>query len=109
MPSISGSCSVGHYDGSLTIWNLNMRQCLAHDKLHSGEVRGVSYSADGRYVASASFDKNIIITDTLNLDNISVVKTLEHDDKVVSVKWHPYMPLLLSTSADKSAKIWSPN
>ena len=86
-----------------------MRQCLAHESLHKGEVRGVSYSADGRYVASASFDKNIIITDTLNMDNIQIVKTLEHDDKVVSVKWHPYLPLLLSTSADKSAKIWSPN
>ena len=86
-----------------------MRQCLAHEKLHNAEVRGVSYSADGRYLASAGFDKNIMITDTLNVDNISVVKTLEHDDKVVSIKWHPYLPLLISTSADKSARIWSPN
>ena len=69
----------------------------------------MSYSADGRYVASAGFDKNIIITDTLNLDNISVIKTLEHDDKVVSVKWHPFLPLLLSTSADKSARILKNN
>jgi len=47
-----------------------MRQCLAHEKLHEGEVRGVSYSADGRYVASGGFDKNIMITDTLSVDNI---------------------------------------
>ena len=104
-----GHASVGHYDGSLTLWNINMRQCLSHQKLHQGEIRGVSYSADGRYVASAGFDKAINLTDTLNFENMSVVKTLEHDDKVVSVKWHPYLPLLISTSADKTARIWSPN
>jgi WD40 repeat protein len=72
-------------------------------------VRGISYSADGRYVSTASFDKSIMIADTLNVDNMSIVKTLEHEDKVVSVKWHPYLPLLISTSADKSARIWSPS
>ena len=85
-----------------------MRQCMVHEKLHNAEVRGISQSADGRYLASAGFDKNINITDTINFQNINIVKTLDHDDKVVSVKWHPYLPLLLSTSADKSARIWSP-
>lgn len=85
-----------------------MRRCMTHQKLHSAEVRGVSYSADGRYVASAGFDKNIVIADTLDLNKVSIVKALEHDDKVVSVRWHPLLPLLLSTSADKSARIWSP-
>lgn len=41
-------------------------------------------------------------------ENMEVVKTLEHDDKVVTVRWHPYLPLLMSTSADKSARIWAP-
>lgn len=84
-----------------------MRRCQRIQKIHQGEVRGVSYSADGRYVASAGFDKNINISDTLN-EEISVVKVLEHDDRVVSVRWHPYLPLLISTSADKSARIWTP-
>lgn len=81
---------------------------MAHEKLHDSDVRGISYSADGRYLASAGFDKNIVITDTMNLDKMQYVTTLEHDDKALSVKWHPYLPLLLSTSADKSARIWAP-
>jgi WD40 repeat protein len=85
-----------------------MRKCMSNQKMHSAEVRGISYSGDGRFVASAGFDKNIVISDTLDYENISVVKALEHDDKVVSVRWHPELPLLLSTSADKSARIWSP-
>lgn len=50
----------------------------------------------------------INISDTVNLDKVQVVKTLKHDDKVVSVKWHPYLPLLLSSGADKTARIWFP-
>ena len=105
---ISGFASIAHLDGTITVWDLSMRQCMANQKMHQAEVRGISYSADGRFVASAGFDKNIVISDTLDLDNLSVVKALEHDDKVVSVRWHPILPLLLSTSADKSARIWSP-
>jgi WD40 repeat protein len=68
----------------------------------------VSFSVDGKYLASAGFDSQIVITDTSDLDNLSPIKTLYHDDKVVSVKWHPFLPLLLSTSADKTARIWYP-
>lgn len=39
---------------------------------------------------------------------MQVVKTLNHDDKVVSVRWHPILPLLLSSSADKTARVWFP-
>ena len=68
----------------------------------------MSYSADGKLVASAGFDKSIMISDTKTQDQMQVVKVLDHDDKVVSVRWHPYLPLLISTSADKSARIWAP-
>lgn len=68
----------------------------------------MSYSVDGNYVASASYDGNIHITDAVNFDKLKIVKTLKHEDKVVSVKWHPYLPLLLSSGADRTARIWFP-
>ena len=68
----------------------------------------MSFSVDGKYLASAGFDSQIAITDTSNLDQLNPVKRLYHDDKVVSVKWHPFLPMLLSTSADKTARIWYP-
>ena len=54
----------------------------------------MSYSVDGYQLASASYDGLLHISDTVNLDEIKIVKTLQHEDKVVSVKWHPYLPLL---------------
>ena len=56
----------------------------------------MSYSVDGNYVASAGYDGLIQISDTVQNDKMRVVKSLQHDDKVVSVKWHPYLPLLLT-------------
>ena len=85
-----------------------MRQCFAVNKLHTQQVRGVSYSVDGNFLATAGYDHQIHIADTVNLDKVSIVKTLQHDDKVVSVKWHPSLPLLLSSSADKTARLWYP-
>jgi len=71
-------------------------------------VRGVSYNADGKYVASAGYDGKIHICNTVNLEKMKVLKTLHHEDKVVSVKWHPNKPMLLSSSADKTARVWFP-
>lgn len=105
---LQGLACVGHVDGSLTYWDLNMRKCLAQTQSHQSEARGVSFSIDGKYLASAGFDGVIHITDTSDLDSLQVVKSLQHEDKVVSVRWHPHLPLLLSTSADKSARIWYP-
>ena len=104
----NGFASVGHLDGSVSIWNLSMRKSFANQVLHSQQVRGVSYSVDGNYVASAGYDGAIHISETINLEKMRVVKTLNHDDKVVSVKWHPYLPLLLSSGADRTARIWFP-
>ena len=74
--------------------------------MHSQQVMGVSYSTDGNYVASASYDGTIQISDATQ--QMQVVKTLHHDDKVVSVRWHPILPLLLSSGADKTARVWFP-
>ena len=105
---MSGLASIAHVDGTITFWDMNMRKCLASQVTHTSEARGVSFTVDGKYLASAGFDSQVVITDTSDLDNLSTVKVLNHDDKVVSVKWHPFLPLLLSTSADKTARVWYP-
>ena len=53
---MNGLACVGHVDGTLTFWDMNMRRCLAQIGPHSQEVRGVSFTVDGKYLASAGFD-----------------------------------------------------
>jgi WD40 repeat protein len=69
--------------------------------------RSVSFSPDGKYLASASFDSKIKLFDVEN--KFELIGELEHFDRAVSVKWHPEVPLLISTSADKTARIWMPD
>jgi WD40 repeat protein len=56
--------------------------------IHQKECRSVSYSADGRYLASAGFDSKVIISDT-SYNELKIVKNFQHDDKALSVRWHP--------------------
>ena len=61
---------------------------------------------DGKYLISGSYDSKIKIFDVNN--NFELMGELEHTDRVVSCIWHPEIPLIISTSADKTARVWIP-
>jgi len=39
---------------------------------------------------------------------VEKTKIIHHTDRVVLAKWHPFYPIILSTSADKTARIFAP-
>ena len=71
------------------------------------QIRSVAFSPDGKYLLSGAFDAKIKIYDINN--NFNFIGEIEHGDKVVSCKWHPDIPLIISTSADKTARVWIPS
>ena len=97
--------AVGHYDGKMTLWNYE-GELIKEIKKSNNEIRNVNFSPDGKYLLSAGFDGTIKLFDVN--DEFKFCGKLEHDDKVVSAKWHPDLPFILSTSADKTAKLWEP-
>ena len=100
--------AAGHVDGNITIWDAQRKSLFTEIKENSQgkEIRTICFSPDGKYLMSGGFDNKIKIYDILN--NFNLASELEHNDKVVSVKWHPDLPIIVSTSADKTARIWSP-
>ena len=100
--------AAGHVDGNITIWDAQRKSLCTEIKENSQgkEVRTICFSPDGKFLISGGFDNKIKIYDILN--NFNLASELEHNDKVVSVKWHPDLPIIVSTSADKTARIWSP-
>ncbi|MCA9065962.1 MAG: WD40 repeat domain-containing protein, partial [Planctomycetaceae bacterium] len=72
---------------------------------HSAAVRSVSWSPDGKFLASGSIDNQVCVYD---LDSKKRLWTLSHSDHVVSVSWHPTRDLLASSSNDGVVKVWNP-
>ena len=100
-------CSV-HNDGYICLYNnSNMTQNVVKElKASNKELRSVNFSKDGKFLMTASFDNKINIFD-MN-DDLKLVKSLEHDDRAVNCRWHPDKPIIVTSSADKTARIWSP-
>jgi len=89
--------AVAHCDGAVTLWDITAGKLADQIFQHSSECRSVEFSCDNKWIASASFDYSIGI---LNNETKAFTSVKKHTDRVVSVKWHPYLPILLSTSAD---------
>jgi WD40 repeat protein len=49
--------AAGHFDGSLTLWDIALRTSRATLKLHDHVILGVSFAPDGRTLATSSIDK----------------------------------------------------
>ena len=101
--------AAAHVDGKITIWDAQRKSLFTEIKENTQqkEVRTLAFSPDGKFLVSGGFDNKIKIYDIMN--NFNLAGELEHNDKVVSVKWHPDLPIIVSTSADKSARLWAPN
>ena len=77
---------------------------LADLEGHLHSTWSVSFSPDGRYVASSSQDKTVKIWE---IQTNKCVSTLEgHDDSVLSVSFSPDGRYVASASTDKTVKIW---
>ena len=99
-------CSI-HNDGYICLCNNNITDKIVKEfKVSNKELRAVNFSKDGKFLMTASFDNKIRIFD-IN-DEMKLVKNLEHDDRAVNCKWHPDKPIIVSSSADKTARIWTP-
>ena len=98
-------CTV-HNDGFINLYD-NMKETVVKEiKGSDKEIRAVNFSKDGKFLITASFDKKISIFDVN--DDLKLVKYLEHDDRAVNCKWHPDKPIIASSSADNTVRIWSP-
>lgn len=98
--------AVAHIDGYISIIDYLTKAVIKEIKVSDSEVRSVNFSQNGKYLLCGGFEHKIRIYDVCN--DFNQIKVLEHEDRVVSCKWHHQLPIISSTSADKTARVWIP-
>lgn len=73
---------------------------------HSRFVQAVRYSPSGNLFASAGFDGKVYLYDGTSSDLVGEVGSPAHAGGVYGVAWSPDGKQLLTTSGDKTAKLW---
>src|SRR6266480_3269294 len=71
---------------------------------HSGEIRQIAWSPDGRILASGSNDNTIRLWDA---QTGQALQTLSgHSETVLSIAWSPDGRILASGSDDQAIRLW---
>jgi len=97
VPSASGEASLWRVADQTQVWN--------KPEVHSDTVCAMSFSPDGKMIATASSDKFMRV---LLAENGNVVKSFEgHTGHVLSVGWNADGKQLATASADHAAKLWN--
>ncbi|KAF5296706.1 hypothetical protein FQA39_LY12406 [Lamprigera yunnana] len=99
----------GHEDSSCVLYDIRGGRSVQTFKPHSADVRSIRFSPSAYYLLTGGYDNKLVLTDlqgdlTLPLPSVVVA---QHQDKVISGRWHPSEFSFLSTSADKTATLWA--
>ena len=92
--------------GEVQIWNIADGKLVKDfTEVHSDSVLGLEFSKDGKYIASASADKFVKVTD---IATGKVIHNFEgHTHHAMGVSWLPHGRQLVSVGADKSIRHWN--
>lgn len=98
----------GHEDATCILYDVRGGRNVQTFKPHTQDVRSIRFSPNAYYLLSGGYDNRIVLTDLQGdlTQPLPSVVVAQHQDKVISGRWHPTDFSYLSTSADKTCTLW---
>jgi eukaryotic-like serine/threonine-protein kinase len=93
-----------HPDREVEVWDTQTGQKVHSLHGHVGALRCVTYSRDGRRIASAGLDQTIKLWDAASGQEVLTLRG--HIDNIFCVAFSPDGHQLASASTDKTVRIW---
>jgi WD40 repeat protein len=91
-------------DNTITIWDVSTGRKIRTLNGHGDCINAVTYSPDGKYIASGSYDKTVKIWIA---STGKVIRTIKgHSNRVNSLSFSPDGKYIASGSSDKTIMIW---
>lgn len=99
----------GHEDSLCCLYDIRGSRTIQAFRPHSADVRSIRFSPSAYYLLSAGYDNKLVLTDLQGdlTQPLPSVVVAEHEDKVISGRWHPSQFSFISTSADKTCTLWA--
>ena len=97
--------AVGHYDGTVTVWNAQTYKRIMKIQAHIDGARSVAYSPDGGTLASGGADGLVRLWQAETGELKAVLKG--HTGRIYTLAYSPDGRFLVSGSGDGSAQLWN--
>lgn len=91
-------------DTSVRVWSPKTRQTKVTYSGHTKSVLAVSWSPDGKYIASSGLDQTIHVWEAFTGKIFRIYQG--HSEAVLSLTWSPNNKYIASGSADRTIRIW---
>ncbi|KAJ3304261.1 hypothetical protein HDV03_002998 [Kappamyces sp. JEL0829] len=95
----------GGGDDKSYLWSLETGDKIADLGVHSDSCSAVSFSSDGRYIASGGLDGKLHLFD-FDGQSVSPVGTLEGPSEISWIQWHPRGNVVLAAGEDGTLWMW---
>jgi WD40 repeat protein len=94
------------FDGTVKLWNVFDGKLQKTLEGHNARVIGISFSPDGKTLASSGEDNTIKLWHVEKLEGVLLQTLRGHDQEVWRVGFSPDGKILASASADGTVKLW---
>ena len=95
-------------DKTAKVWDLSDKQSVLTFPDHQNAVFGVAVKGDSKVGFSAGLDKQVRMWNATG-DGKQIRALGSHGDEILKLIAHPTLPLFVTTSADKTLKVWDAN